>query len=67
MFWNKKPEIKLSEKVRAIKPPQKREFGAMHEMLNDAEKYDNASQIECRDSILLGLGFIITKFKQKKK
>jgi len=50
-----------------IPPPQKRCFATMFELLKNAEKYDNESEIEVRNAILTVLCEYIERLKDQEE
>jgi hypothetical protein len=70
MSWNSKKQIvsSIGGLPLEVPPmPQKKEFETMHELLNDAEKYDNASEKEASEAVLTILCEYIERFKRRKK
>lgn len=66
MFWKREQEIRNGELGPLIMPtdPPKKEFKTMLEMLKDAEKYDNAGELDVSKSTLTALCKYIEKYKE---
>lgn len=67
MFWKRKPKVintSLGPIISSQTPPKK-EFETMLEILRDAEKFDNANEIEVRNNTLQNLVDYINDFRLK--
>lgn len=72
MFWKRKRKTKAVNSnigqvllMRNPPPPQKKEFKTMLEILRDAEKFDNANEIDVRNNTLQNLVDYINDFRLK--
>jgi len=69
MFWRRKTKVVNSNiGLRPLilpPPPPKKEFETMLEILRDAEKYDNANEIDVRNNTLQNLVDYINDFRLK--
>lgn len=67
MFWKRKTKVVNSGlgPIMSPPPPPKKEFETMLEILRDAEKFDNANEIEVRNNTLQNLVDYINEFRLK--
>lgn len=71
MFWKRKT-ILVNSNIGQVPlmrnpppPPPKKEFETMLEILRDAEKFDNANEIDVRNNTLQNLVDYINDFRLK--
>jgi hypothetical protein len=73
MFWKRETKAVNSNIGQVLlmrnppPPPPKKEFETMLEILRDAEKYDNANEIDVRNNTLQNLVDYINDFRLKNK
>ena len=69
MFWKRKAKVVNSSlglgPLILPPPPPKKEFKTMLEILRDAEKFDNANEIDVRNNTLQNLVDYINEFRLK--
>ena len=66
---SKNQKIKYMGQERKPLPsnmPEKEEYLTMHDLLIDAERYENGGSLEIRDSTLTALSEYIERYKAKK-
>lgn len=62
MFWKRKEDIRISSIGLISVPPPKKEFETMLQILRDAEKYDNAGEMEVSKDTLNTLCEFINRY-----